>query len=717
MIGPNLEAAKAILADIGALQPWSSASPALAALCADVTETVTAEAFPGALVPVIVNGEAMKINVAAPTTLAWRRLKPVLLAFAGPTLTDFDGVPEPFDAADPAGACLMLAEPAVTAILRLPMDERLRVAALRAVLRARDTLARAPELQRSAPVSTSWLLARFQDYLNVGRRDAATGIVERLRSELRLDALNIKFLEVQLLAAFEDWIAIVALPEFPSLCVARRTPAITAMLLEALYQTHVAERFDANNVADTRMAFEASVRPFVQSMLVTSAPPSLRAGGWRLLGLEALSDPGRLDLLAILADRGQELGWIANMLSAPTPVAPQISKIPAPLDTAREALIQAEAIDSIDLLGDAMAAMARLSPDELALLRETMPFRPIVQSTDDYADVAPPKSWIAWLERSSNPTFANALDIARRGKDEWEIGAPEGDPLAVRALVAALEKVQGDEVASNRTTQALPYLVAWLQRDEEFPRAALSPVYCGLLTLFALGSARGVTIYGSSQVLIEALLAAGLDQKGYRDLIADVDEIAGDGFGIDMIYWLLELVESFMNAAAPDASARETFLHRILARIVPIYTRLTRLQRVAVTLLSTELGWSLPAIPVTAVAEAADGLEHRLAGLRIVIYSLTESSSRQAKVALEGISPAVMVDTNNDHGGSERLRSLAENSDLFVITWQSAKHAATDFIRLHRVNRPLIYARGKGYSSILRAVEEYFSSRAGVQTL
>ena len=166
-------------------------------------------------------------------------------------------------------------------------------------------------------------------------------------------------------------------------------------------------------------------------------------------------------------------------------------RIAAPIDAAREALIQADAVDSIDLLADAMAAMARLSPDELALLRETMPFRPIVQATDELANIAPPTSWIAWLDRAADPAFANALDIARRGKDEWEIGASAGDPVAVRALVAALDKVQGDELAADRTIQALPYLVAWLQRDAEFPRAALSPIYGGLLTLFALGSARG----------------------------------------------------------------------------------------------------------------------------------------------------------------------------------------------------------------------------------
>lgn len=707
MIGPNLDAARAVLADLVALQPCASASNEIAALCADVTQSVISETFPGALVPVIDRAGSMQIDVAAPTMSDWRRLKPVLLAFAGPTLAGFDGVPEPFAAIDPIGARLQLAAPAVTAIMRLPTDDRARVAALRAVLRARDTLARAPELQRSAPVPTSWLLARFQDYLNVGRRDAATGVLDRLRSELRLDALNIKFLEVQLLAAFEDWASIVALPEFASLCVARRTPAITAILLEALYRIHIAGPFDAENVADTRAAFEGSAQSFVQSMLIAAAPPGLRVGGWRLLGLEALSDPGRQDLIATLADRTQDLGWIADLLPAQAPLAPQVIEVAAPIDAAREALVQADAVDSIDLLADAMAAMARLSPDELALLRETMPFRPIVQATDELTNIAPPTSWMSWLDRAADPAFANALDIARRGKDEWEIGASACDPVAVRALVAALEKAQGDELAADRTAQALPYLVAWLQRDDEFPRAALSPIYGGLLTLFALGSARGATIYESSQVLVEGLLASGLDRKAYRDLIADIDEIAGDGFGVDMIYWVLELVESFMNAATPDASARETFLHRILARIVPIYGRLTRIQRIAVRLLSSELGWSPPVTPVTDVEPADDGLASRLAGLRIAIYSLTESSSRQAKAVLEEISPSVTVDTNADHSGSPRLRALAENSDLFVMTWLSAKHAATDFIREHRGSRTLLYSQGKGFSSIVRAIEAH----------
>lgn len=707
MIGADLDVARALLADMVELQPCSGASREIAALCADVTQSVISQTFPGAMVPIIDSAGSMQIDVAASTITDWRRLKPVLLAFAGPTITGFDGIPGPFVATDPVGARLQRALPSVTAIMRLPADDRGRLAALRAVLRARDTLARAPELQRSTPVPTSWLLAQFQDYLNVGGRTGATGILERLRSELRLDALNVKFLEIQLLASFGDWAAITSLPEFSSLCVARRTPAITAILLEALYRTYIAGPFDAGNVVGTRASYAQDVQGFVQSMRISAPPPLLRTGGWRLLGLELLNNPRRQDLRLAISEKAPDLGWVAGDLPEQSPDAPQEVEAATQIDAARGALLQVEAVDSVDLLANAMTAMALLGSDELALLRETMPFRPIVQATADLASIPPPTSWVAWLDRATDPAFTDAFEVARHGKDEWAIGASTADPVAVHGLVAALEKVQFNPIAAERTTQALPFLVAWLQRDADFPRAVMSPIYSGLLTLLALGGPRGSTIYESSQVLVEALLASGLDRKNYSDMIADIDEIAGDGFGVDMLYWVMAIVESFMGAASPDADAREAFLHRILTRILPIFGRLSRLQRLAVSSLASELGWELPTSPATAAVSSGDDLASQLEGVRIAIYSLTESSSRRAKAALTEITPSVIVDINSDHGGTARLRALAENSDLFVMTWLSAKHAATDFIRAHRGARPLIYSQGKGVSSILRAIEEH----------
>jgi hypothetical protein len=135
--------------------------------------------------------------------------------------------------------------------------------------------------------------------------------------------------------------------------------------------------------------------------------------------------------------------------------------------------------------------------------------------------------------------------------------------------------------------------------------------------------------------------------------------------------------------------------------------RLSGLQRTAVAHLARELGWTLQSFGITREQNGSEDVTRKIEGLRIAIYSLTESSSRQAKVAIEELAPTAVVDCNADHGGTVRLRALAENADLFVVTWLSAKHAATDFIREHRGGRPLLYAQGRGFSSILRAVEDH----------
>jgi len=710
MIGCDLNEAEILLADILTLSQFEAEGSDIAALCVDVAKSVSSPLFPGGLVPVFDAAGSMHIKVSAPTISTWRRLKPILTAFAGPTITSFDGVPEPFDPGNPISERIMTTKPAVTAIMRLPADRQGRLTALRALRRARETFERAPDLQRAAPVPTSALLARFQDYLNVGRRDAASAILDRLHSEFRLDALNLKFLKVQLHSAFGDWSGIVDLPGFSSLCFARRTPAMTAILLEALYRTHLHQSFEAKDVEETRRRFEKEVRPLAQTMIQTPAPLSLGIGGIRIFGLESLVTESRADLVGILFERKAELGWLADILPAETALKNDQPKELTTLDAARGALVRANEINSNDLLADAAALIARLSPEQIALLRNSVPLRPGLQAIEELAGKNLPTSWVAWLERVCEPSFSTALDVARQGKDEWTIGPWAGDPVSVSAFVNALYRAQENELAAERTAQALPYIVAWLQRDAEFPRSALISVYSELLTLFALGNARGASIYESSLVLIGALLKVSADQKVYRDVIAAIDELAGKGFGVDMVYWILEIVEAFMNASTPDANERENFLHRTLAKIIPVYGRLTRLQALSVSLLAKELNWSLPTDRAAETDAMDQGLAERLKGLRIAIYSLTESSSRQAKTALEEISADVTVDINSDFGGTTRLKALAENADVFVISWLSATHAATDFIRQWRGDRQLVYAQGKGFSSILRAVEEAIGS-------
>lgn len=83
-------------------------------------------------------------------------------------------------------------------------------------------------------------------------------------------------------------------------------------------------------------------------------------------------------------------------------------------------------------------------------------------------------------------------------------------------------------------------------------------------------------------------------------------------------------------------------------------------------------------------------------------------------MALEQAVPGITVDCNADHVGTARLRALAENADLFILTSLSAKHAATNFIRDHRSTLPLLYAQGRRFSSLLRSIEDYLKNVADI---
>jgi hypothetical protein len=147
MIVSDAAEASQVLDALTELAAFSVLSPELQALCGEIMQTVAAPAFPGALVPTLDSAGVMYVNVATAKVGDWRRLKPILLSFAGPTMTGFEGIPGPLLPGDAAGQILMGTGPAVTAVMPLPANANLRIQALRALARARATLERRRSLQ------------------------------------------------------------------------------------------------------------------------------------------------------------------------------------------------------------------------------------------------------------------------------------------------------------------------------------------------------------------------------------------------------------------------------------------------------------------------------------------------------------------------------------------------------------------------------------------
>lgn len=672
--------------------------------------SATNPAFPGGLVPVATTAGRVRVYALASNDRQWRQLRPLLLSFAGPTLTSFNGLPDTLSETDAIEKVLAEAAPSTVGILDLPSDDTICAQGLRALVRLVTVWSRAPAIDGKPSEPTSWLLANFQDQINVGRREAAWSVVRRLEDEMRLDALNIRFLEVQLFAAFGDWQAIVAMRGLRDLCNARRPPSVTNAIMEALYQVMLASAFDAGDLDTLVSAYERECRPLSQSLILLPPQAVIGEAALRIYAIEAIVDGDRNDILKHLRSRPEAIGWlVAHLGSAEAKVSQPVPALNA-LDNARIALAKTDDLSPLEQINALWTTLRALPSEQLDALRSAEPFKSVLRElAPEGVPSALPTNWIEWLERAHEPGFREALTVARRGRDEWSIGDAEADPVNVTKLRAALAKVEEGTVAGDRAINALPLMVAWLQSDPDFPRASFLPVYSMLLTMFAIGSRRGNPIYESTGLLARALLSIGLATDAYKDLLGDVSELMGSGLGSDSVYWLLDIVEETLRFPAPDAEARVTFWHSALARIEPLRSRLNALQRASLAELAGTLGWPIETVDSIVTTASQDNARIVPTGLRIAIYTLTEAVSRQAKVVLEKTLPSAVVDCSADHGGSKELKAMAENADIFVIVALSAKHAATDFIRSHRGKRPLLYSQGHGFTSILRCIDDYLS--------
>ena len=139
MIAADLDTSREVATAVIALASGSAYSSDVDGHCRRLLETLSDPDFPGAIIP-DQDGKALRL-VAAASPSDWRRLSPVLLAFAGPTLTSFNGMPA--ENALSVEMATLLAPAGVLVAASIDLPERV-------------TLSRAPpdatERHRSRPV-------------------------------------------------------------------------------------------------------------------------------------------------------------------------------------------------------------------------------------------------------------------------------------------------------------------------------------------------------------------------------------------------------------------------------------------------------------------------------------------------------------------------------------------------------------------------------------
>ena len=668
----------------------------------ELCETIVSPDFPAAFIPIQNSSDCLDIVLVLPDLSSWYKLRPILRSYCGQSFSSFDGeLIEPSYYTPPLEWISKQNNELILCEICLVRGE-MHLAALRILNRLIVSYKLRPEVQTEIPLPISFLLRNFEDALLIGDKAKAIKVIETIQREFKLDRMNLKFMEIQMFARFGEWSNIVKHADLTDIANARKTPLILNYILTALRKTHLDKHADT----DVQLIhYKQHVRTYTKNMFSIASIDEISPENASLVALEALVLGNEFTRFSELDKILPNDSALRNSLDAYFEAHQVVKEAKTPKQDAVNALSKLVKIDSKNALRYFKTSFEKLGEaDREALLDVISLFDELDDIQDD--SLAIPGGWDEWFELLNKPDYHEYADHARAGAEQWEALskslAREIAPNIYSSITAAIDNTD----TRARIIECLPFIVKWLMSNEElFPEHALIEVYSGLLTLLALHDPIGSTdILGSAQILVLAIITSGVDVSTYKQLLEDLDVIVGEGIGISQVYWLLDLVEMLYEHPTSDNEIRNSFFHKVGGKITSVYRRLSEGQRQTVDILFDELGVNKPVVDSVISTNGTDCWS-KLENKKIGIYTLTDNAGKRAAQMIKKIVPTVNVTVNSHHTGSDQLRALSENADFFVVSWLSAKHAATDFIRQHRSAENIIYAQGKGASSIIRSLE------------
>jgi hypothetical protein len=704
-------------------------------------------------------GESFDWYAIATDDAVLRGLKEELTAFVGPTWSTFRGQPAALDPDDPVDRAVL--EFAGGRAFRFhdggqprPMFDALE--------RLRAVWAMRPARTADTPRAVGRVLRDFHMALRNRNRDAAEEQLEYLRRRGQLIELNRLFLRVQMLDALGETSELLRLPHLADLLQARRPLAVTQALLAAVYRELVApleidptaalQRYREQVVptygsllaSDIGMRRPAALKMF---MLGAAAAGDVRLRD-RLMGV-AQGDPPTLTTLQSFATLLMEE---APSATAAMPVAQA-----DPLALAADAFDAGELGTAFELARIAPGSLRRalllcrcafeapsLAADETALeavfalpqvdydtamqrriVREFVEAKLVTPVPRDPADAPPPVTdWPQWLDRLYAGALGDsAIELARQGSEEWNPVTLAARPQDIQSLAERL--LDPPAAAAAVLNDSLPHLLRFFQRDDAWPRGTFGPVYGAMAYLLAQTSSGSDDDLALFSDLVEARLAAGISRGTYCDLVEATRALVETYAAPATVDWMLDMLEVFLARPRIDEVVLQDLVRRVGLQFFRHYTRLTQEQRLLLersyrdaNLPEEEFLNLLPRDEAKepssdgAVPADVDPLR-KLAGKTIAVFTLNTRAAQAIEQLLPARVPGVKVQTIVEPDASKRMKQLAQQADVFVMTLGSAKHAATTFIADHRPKGMPLLRTGRwsrGSAGILSQLVSYACS-------
>jgi hypothetical protein len=686
---------------------------------------------PGAWTVIPLDRETPLFALVAVDSEGERRGREVIAAFVGPAVGRLADTPLALSSADHAD--VVLSRHGISNVIPLlresGKDSATLLTALERLVSVRLTQ---PEIRReiAAPLPfllrDYWLALQQHDSVESGR------LLTSIEGLGLLSADNLRFLQVDRLAALGRWQELAGLPMFRDLARTRRPRRISEELMEALWRARIASDDGATSAdqALDRFAAVGLVEDFASLLRSVDVPNS--AGARRLAAVSAVLDAND-DRLERLLDAATETerDFIADLRSsrgrgrvgttARTGPAAIVSlselldledwegvfraaeERPGDPRAAEAAVRAAFETEDPDLSRRAVILLSQVPDEELNPLPG---FRRMLREVRTAGlDECP--AWSAWLERVGRPeAWDRAADVLRAESANWDIGEFASGSSAEAAGAFLLE---GSGNANADQVRLSLDLLCALARNLVTHMTG-DPLVQAVMMVVSEQQNPSRQVQEALRGLLEPLLDSGPDGERYAEYVTFLDDVWKKVQSRSTVDWGLDIADLLIAAPCPDPSARVRFVQALVFWALGHRQQLAQRQAVMVNMLADQagLGVSLEIAPST---PGQGNIWARMLGARVGLYSLLPRAGVRLQERLSELAGGhVAVEQNVDHVATSGLRSLAAHADLMVVDTWHATHSATIAIDAVLPRDRQVLPRGGGVMSFLAALQNRLES-------
>ena len=484
-------------------------------------------------------------------------LREHLIAFVGPAGTDFAGRRADLDPADTAESVLATWVGGRW-IYRLSVLPGQRDVVRTALQRLQQLWRRRPTFRAAVLRTTEALLREFSAALVNQDETGAVRWLGELRAGGRLSAENLIFMEVERLAAFERWFELASMPQIALLRSMRKPRHITALLIEALWRTELADFAARGDAAGAIERFRSDFYPRYQNLLRARGDLSRTPVVLAFLLAAVVGDPPRQEQIPILLEllpEGPDRSFadaVRALAPEPPPPVSEIS-IASPLELARgafqrddydtawlhlqraprspescslllECAYELQSGEAARTVGECLAELSEQQKQTVFASNRRRRAWDELQRLLGPDGAPPPADWEEWLNRLDvNPDWSRLLPIARQAAFDWSLANYIHAPQRVRLLSDGL-LANRSEQAQETLRLALPNLLGFFLENGQGAPAFL-PIYQNLLFLLGVSERFSAEDWTTTQTLLLAILDAGADEQVYHETVGALREV------------------------------------------------------------------------------------------------------------------------------------------------------------------------------------------------